>query len=386
MSQSTNGKQVELVIDGNSVQAPAGSHVLAAALGNGIDIPHLCYHPELSVSGGCRLCLVEVEGRSDPVPSCGLEVADGMVISTQTERLRSLRRDVLDLFISDHPLDCVVCDKAGSCSLQDLAYEYGIRESSYPFPSDRTLVQEDNPFFLRDHPYCIQCGRCIRVCDEVIGASAIDFVNRGIEVHVATPFDEPMADSTCVFCGTCVELCPTAALLPMARRGNGREWQLDRVRSVCGYCGVGCEVEYALHDGAILYARGGGGTSVNGPTLCTKGRYGWDFAQHEERLTQPLMRRDTAHSLGLTEEPWELPERSPLKNRRPDIRESHVPVSWDQALGWVADQLAAIIREDGPDSVMGLASARCSNEENYLFQKLMRAGVGTNNLDHCARL
>lgn len=386
MNASSNGKTVNLTIDGRVIRAPVGSHVLKTALANDIDIPHLCYHPELSVSGGCRLCLVEVEGRKSPLPSCGLQVEEGMVVTTQSEQLYNLRREVVDLFISDHPLDCVTCEKAGSCLLQDLAYKYDIQESSYPVPSDRTLYQDDNPFFIRDHPYCILCSRCIRVCDEVVGANAIDFVNRGVEVHVATPFDGPMKESTCVFCGNCVEICPTAALMPVSRQGKGREWELDRIKTICGYCGVGCQIEYALNDGEIAYAQGSNGSSVNGEFLCTKGRYGWDFAASKERLSTPMVRRDLAYELGLTDEPWELPAESPLRNRKPDVNDNFVPISWDSALDLVSDRLAAIVKESGPDSVMGLASARCTNEENYVFQKFMRAGVGTNNLDHCARL
>ena len=386
MSPSRNGKQVNLMIDGRSIKAPAGQHVLETALDNGVHIPHLCYHPELSISGGCRLCLVEVAGKPAPVPGCGLEIEEGMEITTRSDRLYQLRRDVVDLFISDHPLDCVTCEKAGSCQLQDLAYEYGITESSYPTPSDRSLVQEDNPFFIRNHPYCIMCGRCVRVCSEVVGADAIEFVNRGIQVHVATPFDGPMQDSTCVFCGSCVQVCPTVALSPVSRQGRGREWELDRTKTICGYCGVGCEIEYALKDGEIIYAQGSDGASVNGEFLCTKGRYGWDFAGSRERLQSPMIRRDLAYELGLTDEPWELPEDSPLKVRNPDVNDHFVPVDWDTAIEVVSDRLAGIIQEDGPDSVMGLASARCTNEENYIFQKAMRVAVRTNNLDHCARL
>jgi formate dehydrogenase alpha subunit len=309
-----------------------------------------------------------------------------MVIRTQSEQLSAVRRDIIDLFVSDHPLDCVTCDKAGACLLQNYAYEYGVTETSYEFNLSRTLYQDDNPFFIRDHKYCILCGRCTRVCSEVVGANAIEIVGRGFESHVATPFDGPMIDSSCVFCGSCVQVCPTAALLPVSRLGKGREWEMDRVESVCGYCGVGCKIEYALKDGEILYAQGVADESVNAEMLCTKGRYGWDFAGHKERLTSPLIRRDLAHEMGLTDEPWQMSDTSPLNVRRLNIEDSHLPVDWDTALDLVAGKLAGIVKESGPDSLMGLASARCTNEDNYVFQKFIRAGVGTNNLDHCARL
>lgn len=377
---------IELKIDGQAIQIRSGATVMEAARENGIDIPHICYHPELTVSGGCRLCMVEIEGRNAAAASCGLLCEDGMVVQTQSEQLTKIRRDVIDMFVAEHPLDCVVCEKAGACLLQKYAYEYGVSEASVELEVPRDLYQDDNPFFIRDHQYCILCGKCVRVCSEVVGADAIEIVGRGFESHVATPFDGPMIDSTCVFCGNCVQVCPTAALMPVSRKGKGREWELDRVKTVCGYCGVGCQIEYALKDGEIIYAQSPAEATVNGDFLCTKGRYGWDFVTHPERLTSPLIRRDVAREMGLTDEEWELPSTSPLSVRKINLEENYLTVGWDTALDLVAGRLAGIVKEHGPDSVMGLASARCTNEENYIFQKFMRAGIGTNNVDHCARL
>jgi formate dehydrogenase alpha subunit len=377
---------IKLKIDGKSIQAKSGSTVMEAALAHGIDIPRLCYHPDLTVSGGCRLCLVDVDGFDNPSTSCGLACQDGMQVQTQSERLYDMRRDIIDMFVSEHPLDCVTCEKSGTCQLQKYAYEYDVTETSLTFESPRTLYQDDNPFFIRDHQYCILCGRCVRVCDEIVGVTAIDFAGRGIESHIATPFDGPMLDSTCVFCGNCVQVCPTAALIPVSRLKKGREWEFDRVKSICGYCGVGCQIEYSLKDEVIVYAEAPADAPVNGDFLCTKGRYGWDFATNSERLNSPMVRRDLAYELGITQEPWELPQESPLKLRRPKVDDYFVPIEWDDALDLVATRLAVIVQESGPDSVMGLASARCTNEENYLFQKFFRAGIRTNNVDHCARL
>ena len=195
-----------------------------------------------------------------------------------------------------------------------------------------------------------------------------------------------MIDSACVFCGNCVQVCPTAALLPVSRLRKGREWELERVKTVCGYCGVGCQIEYARKDGKILYARGADGNSTNHEFLCTKGRFGWDFAASPDRLTSPMLRRDVAYQLGLIDEPWEMPTTSPLEVKKPNVADSFIPVEWDVALDLVAEKLADTVKAHGPDSVMGLSSARCTNEENYLFQKFMRVGIGTNNVDHCARL
>lgn len=377
---------IELIIDGQLVQTESGATVMETALKGGIDIPHMCYHPDLSISGGCRLCLVEIEGRRDPAASCGLLAENGMVVHTQSELLTEMRREIIDLFVADHPLDCVICDKAGRCLLQKYAYEYGISETSHVKDISRTLYQDDNPFFVRDHKYCILCDRCVRVCHEIVGADAIELVGRGFESHVATPFDGPMIDSSCVFCGSCVQVCPTAALMPVSRLSKGREWELDRIKTVCGYCGVGCTVEYALKNNEIIYAQAPTDAPVNGEFLCSKGRYGWDFAQNPERLTTPLIRRDLAFELGLTSESWQLPEQSPLSVDEPAVEDSFIPVSWDTALDLVAERLADTVKKYGPDSVMGLSSARCTNEENYLFQKFIRASIGTNNLDHCARL
>ena len=382
---------LNVTIDGKSLQVPKNSSLLQAALDNGFEIPRLCHHPDLVPSGGCRLCLVEVDGYKDPVPSCTMAAADGMVIRTTGEELYRQRRAAVDLLISDHPMDCATCEKAGDCGLQRYAYEYQLTETTLEKEIHRELIQDDNPFFLRDHKYCILCGRCTRVCEEVVGADAISFGQRGIHTYIATPFDAEMRESSCVFCGSCVQVCPTAALLPKQRMGQGREWDLDRVHSVCGYCGVGCQIEYMLKrngDGSatIAYARGFEGGAANGEFLCTKGRYGWDFAQNKERLSEPLVRKDLARELGLTSEEWQMPDTSPLTARNANAMDYFVPVSWDQALDIVADRVADTVKKNGPDSVFGLSSARCTNEDNYVFQKMMRATIGTNNVDHCARL
>jgi formate dehydrogenase alpha subunit len=377
---------IELTIDGSTIQTQPGKTVMEVALAHGIDIPRLCYHPELSVSGGCRLCQVELEGWSDPVASCGLACQEGMKIRTQSENLFQIRKDIIDLFVAEHPLNCVTCDKSGSCLLQKYAYEFGVTETSHDFQLPRELYQDDNPFFIRDHKYCILCGRCVRVCDEIVGASALEFAGRGFTSHIATPFDDPLADTSCVFCGSCVQVCPTAALMPVSRMGKGREWELDRIQTICAYCGVGCSVEYAKKGDEILYVQSGPDGTANGEFLCTKGRYGWDYATHKQRLTSPMIRKDVAYEMGLTEVAWTLPEESPLSFEDPNIEDSFVPVDWDTALELVSTKLADTVSEYGPDAVMGLASARCTNEENYLLQKFFRAGIKTNNIDHCARL
>ncbi len=373
-----------ITINGQTIDFAPGATVLESALAHGIDIPRLCYHPALKPSGGCRLCLVEIAGRPAPAPSCGLLCAEGMSVQTESDRLTAMRRDIIDLFVSDHPMTCATCEKDGACDLQRYAHLYGIEETSFDFELSRPLYQDDNPFFVRDHQYCILCGKCVRACDEIVGRNAIDYTGRGFHSHIATPFDGLMIDSSCVFCSSCVQVCPTTALLPRSRVGLGKEVELTHQRTICGYCGVGCAVEFVLKDGEFVNAQGFAGAPVNDEFLCVKGRSGWDFISSPERLTQPLLRRDVAYELGITGEPWTLPDTSPLKNRKPE--EYFVPVSWDTAIDYTAQRLAEIIQRHGADAVAGLSSARCSNEENYLFQKFMRAGIGTNNVDHCARL
>jgi predicted molibdopterin-dependent oxidoreductase YjgC len=372
-----------LTIDGKLVRVAPGTSILEAALANGIDIPRLCYHPDLVPSGGCRMCLVQIEGRPNPQPSCGIECAEGLVVHTQSDLLFKLRHDIIDLFVSDHPLRCAVCDKNGACDLQKYAYEYGISETSFDFEISKPLVQNDNPFFLRDHEMCILCGKCVRVCDEIVGANAIDYARRGFVSHIATPFDMPMVNSSCVFCGSCVQVCPTAALLPMSRLGRGREWELERTRTVCGYCGVGCQVEYAKKNGEILYGQGFRAAPVNGEFLCVKGRFAYDFASSTDRLKYPLVRKELADQLNVEIDQAALASDPVLKTRE---GKNFVPVSWETALDLTAAKLAETVTAHGADAVAGLASARCTNEENYLFQKFMRASLGTNNVDHCARL
>lgn len=377
---------ITLTIDGKSVQVDPGTTIMQASHAYGIDIPHLCYHPELSVSGNCRLCLVEVVGNKSPVASCEVECQEGMIVHTKSELLYQLRRQTIDLFLADHPLDCVTCEKAGTCKLQKYAYEYNISKTSHYFQLSRTLYQDDNPYFVRDHQYCILCGRCVRVCSEIVGANAIDFAGQGLSTMIATPFNQPMLESTCVFCGNCVQVCPTAALMPVSRSKKGREWELDGTLTICGYCGVGCQIEYLTKGNEIIYARSNPNAPVNHEFLCSKGRYGWDFSDSPDRLTSPMIRRDLAYEMGIANEPWSLPVESPLEITNPIIEDRFLPISWEMAYDIVAEKLAQIVSEYGSDSIMGLSSARCTNEDNYLFQKFFRAGIGTNNIDHCARL
>ena len=345
---------ITLSINNISVTVPPGSTVLEAARSANIMIPTLCHHPKLTSFGGCRLCIVQIEGVPRPVTSCTTPAAEGMVVTTSSPELESLRRTVLELILSDHPNDCMVCEGAGACDLQNFAYEYGIRDN--PHAGERRIYEkrDGNPFVEREMEKCILCGRCVKVCDEVQGVGAINFTYRGFKSKICPPFER---DLDCEFCGQCMSVCPTGALTgkPWARKG--RTLGMRRIRSVCGYCGVGCEIMLHVADNRVVKITSPS-DAWNDGWLCVKGTFGYGFIESPERLTAPLIRKN-----------GELQE-----------------ASWEEALSLVAAKLSAIKAEFGPDAIGGLSSARCTNEENYAFQKFMRAGVGTNNIDHCARL
>ncbi len=356
----STGEQVSVTIDGREVTVPAGTSVLDAALSAGIDIPHLCYLPELGLpaTGSCRLCLVEVEGEKGPVASCVHPIAPGMVVRTDSDELREYRRTVIDLLLSDHPHDCLTCEQAGACDLQKYAYLLNVKDSEYRGESVWPDPVQDGPAITYDKSKCILCGRCVEVCQNVQVTGAIDFMSRGFEARVGLPPAMPREESVCVECGNCIDVCPTGALAYVGAQGAGRQWELDRVTTVCPYCGCGCLLEISTRDGSIVDIKGAPGAGPTRGLLCVKGRFGFDFIGHEERLTQPLIRRD-----------GEL-----------------APATWDEALDFIASRLSAIKEKHGADAIGGLASAKCTNEENYLMQKFVRAVIGTNNIDHCARL
>ncbi|MCR4419452.1 MAG: formate dehydrogenase subunit alpha [Clostridia bacterium] len=348
---------VELTIDGRRVLAARGQTIFQAARAAGIAIPHLCYHPKLSIIGSCRLCVVEVEGARNLPASCSTPVAEGMVVHTESERVIQARKVILHLLLANHPLDCLTCEKTGDCRLQAYAYQYGIKVPKYhglrrDYPRDDT-----NPFFERDHTKCILCGRCVYHCAENVGVNVYDFGYRGFEAKIVAGLDRPLENSPCIFCGNCIDVCPTGALQPKLIKGKGRVFDVDRVPTVCPYCGVGCALTLLVNRGEIV-----GAVPANGPAnrnlLCVKGRFGWDFVHHPDRLRQPLIRNG---------EGWRA-------------------ASWEEALDLVARRLSEIRDRYGPDAIGIISSAKATNEENYLLQKLARAVIGTNNVDNSARL
>lgn len=358
---------VTLTIDGKKVTVKKLSTVLDAARKLNIPIPTLCHHPELSPHGGCRLCIVEINGRAKPIAACTTFASEGMDVITTSPNLEKLRRTTLELLLSDHPNDCMVCEKAGDCTLQDLAYFYGVRENRFEGERRGYTKKDNNPFIERDLEKCILCGQCVRICDEIQGVGAIDFAYRGFKSKICPPYEK---DLDCEFCGQCVAVCPTGALTGKMWDHKGRQKDIKKVDTICPYCGCGCNITLHVRRNEVIRVSSRENT-INKGWLCVKGRFGYGFINSPDRLTKPLIRIATKES-----------QKSEVKSQISNLfREA----SWDEALDYIAKRVGEIKEKYGPDSIAGLSSARCTTEENYLFQKFMRAGIGTNNVDHCAR-
>ena len=344
-------KQVTFTIDGLEVAAAEGKTILEAALENGIYIPHLCHDPDLKPVGVCRLCMVEIAGRGLTI-SCKTPVEAGLTVRTETSEIDTIRKVALELLIVNHDADCLSCARNTQCKLQEVANYVGVDEEELKKlrrPTGRRPIDDSNPFFYRDPNRCILCGICVRACDEIRGVGAIDYGFRGYATTIATFGNKPLVESRCESCGECVAHCPVGALVPKNAQRPTRE-----VKTVCTYCGVGCGLYLGVKGEAVVDVRGDRDNPVNRGSLCVKGRFGYTFVNHPERLTAPLIRRDG----------------------------KLVEATWDEALDLVAAKLAQYKGEQ----FGALTSARCTNEENYLLQKFTRAVMGTQNIDHCARL
>jgi predicted molibdopterin-dependent oxidoreductase YjgC len=380
---------ITLKIDGQKVTVRKLSTVLDAVRKLDIPIPTLCHHPELSPFGGCRLCLVEIKGSPKPVASCTTFARAGMEVITTSPRLEQLRKTTLELILSDHPKDCIVCERAGDCKLQELAYFYGIRDNRFEGERRVYTKRDANPLIERDMEKCIICGQCVRICDELQGVGAIDFAYRGLKTKITPPFEKEL---DCEFCGQCVSVCPTGALTGKMWSHKGRQ-NFQEVDTVCPYCGCGCNITLFVKRNEVIRVSSRPDT-LNEGWLCAKGRFGYEFIHSPDRLTKPLIRIAPKDISAVTINQTNPPLPPFTKGGPGGINNSSFilhpssffkEVSWDEAFEYITNRLKQIKENYGPDAVGGLSSARCTNEENYLFQKFFRAGIGTNNIDHCAR-
>lgn len=349
---------INLSIDGKSIKAKEGSHILEVALDKGIEVPHLCYQSGLSSAGACRVCLVKVKGRLELVTSCTTEVSQGMEIVSKDEEIIKARRLMVELILSEREHNCLICEKNGDCELQDLVYELGIDNIRFPVNKRVEKIEDSSHVILRDPNKCILCGRCVRACAEITVQEILDFAERGGKTFIAAGLDEKLADTDCVSCGACVQACPTGALTEKLARFQGRSWEFRKVETTCPYCGVGCQIELNIKDDRIVKVYGVDNGSPNRGHLCVKGCFGLDYVHHQERLTAPMIKK----------------------------KGKFIEASWEEALELVTHRFKELKDKYGSDSLAGLSSAKCTNEENYLFQKFVRVCFGNNNVDHCARL
>jgi formate dehydrogenase major subunit len=354
-------KLVTLDIDGIEISVPEGTSLMRAAAEAGVEIPKLCATDSLEPFGSCRLCLVEVEGRRGYPASCTTLADNGMKVKTQTPKLADIRRGVMELYISDHPLDCLTCSANGNCELQDMAGAVGLREVRYGYEGEnhlKSVKDESNPYFSYDPSKCIVCNRCVRACEETQGTFALTIDGRGFDSRVSPGQMENFMDSECVSCGACVQACPTATLMEKTITRHGQPEH--SVITTCAYCGVGCSFKAEMKGNQVVNMVPNKDGHANHGHSCVKGRFAWGYATHADRITTPMIRNSI-------NDPWQV-------------------VSWEDAITHAATRLKELQARYGRGSVGGITSSRCTNEETYLVQKLVRAAFGNNNVDTCARV
>jgi len=344
-------------IDGILIDCDPNETILQAANRIGVYIPTMCHDDRLKPSGRCRLCIVQVHGEPGPVAACTTPVANNMVITTENESIRKTRKKLIEIMLSKHPNDCMRCEAAGDCTLQDLSYRYSI-DCKGIAEELRQPIRDDHPFITFEPDKCVRCGRCLRICNEVVTANAIEVDKRGAKSIPELAFKSPGAIENCEYCGQCVSTCPTGALTDKKARGKGRSYEMKKVRTTCGYCGTGCNFDLNVRDGKVIKVTSAYDAPVNQGNLCIKGRYGYDFIHSKDRITTPLIKK----------------------------KGKFVEATWDEALDLVAHTFKKLIKEHGTDAVGGYSSARCTNEENFLLAKFVRTVFRSNNVDNCARV
>jgi len=346
---------INLTVDGKKLTVPAGTLLIEACRERGIEVPFFCYYPGLSLQGACRMCLVEIEKMPKLQTACTTPVAEGMVVTTDSDKIKQARKSMLELLLANHPLDCPVCDAGGECELQDMTFKYGAAESKFMDLKNHREEQQWSPVVYFDRPRCILCYRCIRVCGEGMDVWALGIQNRGSGSIIAPNKEDHLE---CEECGMCIDICPVGALTSGAYRYKTRPWEMNHVGTICTHCGDGCKTTLGVRraDSGMEIVRGDNRdkSGINGDFLCVKGRYAFDFANHPERLQQPLVKRDGKFA----------------------------PATWEQAFDLIATKLKDILSAGEPNAIGVIGSNRTSNEENYLLQKFARLVLGTNNIDH----
>jgi NADH-quinone oxidoreductase subunit G len=340
---------VKLTINGSPIEAEKGTLLIEAARQNGIEIPSFCYYEGLSLQAACRMCLVEVEKTPKLQVGCTLPVAEGMVVHTESDVVRSARKGTLEFLLTNHPLDCPVCDKGGECELQDMVFRYGAGESRFVERKVHTPEKQWSPVVFFDAPRCILCYRCVRVCDEGMGVKALGVANRGVISDIVPNFHDHLE---CDECGACIDICPVGALTSGIYRYQTRPWEMNHVGTICTHCADGCRTTLGVRNDKIIRGNNRDSSGINGEFLCIKGRYGFDFTDHAERLQSPLQR----------------------------VGDGFEPISWSKALEIVAGKFAVVKKAGGRFGIIG--SNHTTNEENYFLQKFARQGLGTKNIDH----
>ncbi|MEO5357497.1 MAG: molybdopterin-dependent oxidoreductase [Nitrospirae bacterium YQR-1] len=346
---------IKLTIDGTEVQAVQEMTILDAAKQVGIEIPTLCDFKKLSPCGSCRMCLVEIERLPRLQTACTVKITDGMVVRTSTDAIRRARKAMLEFLLINHPLECPVCDKAGECILQDLTTKYGAADGRFKEGKRTNPVNFQDPVIVRNMEKCILCTRCVRMCDDLQGAFAISVINRGCQ-SVIEPFSGGRYD--CEYCGNCLSVCPVGAITSKVQRHTYRPWYIEReVETICSFCGTGCTLTLQMRENTIIRVVPNFDKGLNSGMLCVMGRFGYDYIENDERLSSPLIRKNGVH----------------------------VPVTWEEATEFTAKRLSEITKKHGGGAVAGIASGRCTNEDNYMLQKLIRYVLGSNNIDSAAR-
>ena len=363
---------LKITINNQTFNADENETILDVAHRNGIDIPTLCYHKDLTPTGNCRICVVEVEKQRTLAASCVTKVWDGMKIQTDSERVVNSRKNTLEFMLAHHPAEAFERDASGSTEFIDLVEKYNVHPPAWGDGGKRYEVDSDpNPFIRVDFNQCILCRRCVLACEEIQGRSVWGIAFRGFEEQIVAGTNVNLLDADCESCGQCVAYCPTGALSNKLSYGKAKPEEVKKVTTTCTYCGVGCQLDLNIKDGKVFQVTSNPDAPVNGMALCVKGRYGYDFIHHPDRLLKPKVRK---YLLGGKEKPTVV------------NKNEWVEVDWDTALEITANKLRFIRDTYGPDSIGVLTSAKCTNEENYLMNKFTRQLIGTNNIDHCARL